>query len=220
MKTAKNHPESTFVVQRRRFIGMTSALALSAWAPMRAALAAEHEHHHHHDADDGKEAVKRSEVQVRVPDTTLVRQDGVRVAFPKELDDGSLPVFLTFIYTSCTSVCPVISKIFSDVQGALGNDLSRVKLVSISIDPEYDTPARLSEYAKKFGAKSQWKYYTGTLAASVALQKAFNTYLGDKMNHTPVAFLRAAPGKPWVRYDGFVSPQALVQEYRAQAGKR
>jgi protein SCO1/2 len=39
------------------------------------------------------------------------------------------------------------------------------------------------------------------------------------MNHAPVAFVRAAPGKPWVRYDGFASPATLVQEYRTQIAK-
>ena len=218
MRSITTDPESTFSAQRRRFVGMTGALALSTWLPARAALAVEHDHQHHHD-DAAAPGVKRSELQIRLPEVALVRQDGARVGLAKELDERSQPVFLTFIYTSCTTVCPVISKIFSDLQGALGPDLNRVKLVSVSIDPEYDTPGRLSDYANRFGAKPQWQSYTGTLAASVAVQKAFNTYRGDKMNHTPVAFVRAAPGKPWVRYDGFVSPQALVQEYRAQLGK-
>ncbi|MEX3930193.1 hypothetical protein AB4Y36_40565, partial [Paraburkholderia sp. BR10936] len=39
----------------------------------------------------------------------------------------------------------------------------------------------------------------------MAAQRAFNVYRGDKMNHTPVAFLRAAPGKPWLRIDGFAT---------------
>ena len=47
------------------------------------------------------------------------------------------------------------------------------------------------------------------------LQKAFATYRGDKMNHQPVTLLRRAAGQPWVRLEGFVSPNELAAEVRA-----
>ena len=99
-------------------------------------------------------------------------------------------------------------------QRKLGAESKTVHLMSISIDPEEDTPARLAEYAKKFGASPQWQHYTGTLAASVAAQRAFDVYRGEKMSHTPVTLLRSAPGKPWLRIDGFVTPDELLREYR------
>jgi protein SCO1/2 len=88
-------------------------------------------------------------------------------------------------------------------------------MISVSIDPEEDTPPRLREYAKKFSAGPQWQHYTGTVAASVAMQKAFNAYRGDKMNHDPLTLMRAAPGKPWVRVDGFASAADLQGQYQA-----
>ena len=86
--------------------------------------------------------------------------------------------------------------------------------MSISIDPENDTSKTLIEYAKKFGAGPNWDHYTGTLEASIAIQKAFDTYRGDKMNHISVILIRTAPGKPWLRLEGFVSPDAVIREYR------
>jgi protein SCO1/2 len=86
--------------------------------------------------------------------------------------------------------------------------------MSITIDPEQDTPARLAEYAHKFHAGPGWQYYTGTLAASIAAQRAFDVYRGEKMSHTPVTLMRAAPGKPWLRIEGFVTPDELVDDYR------
>ena len=59
----------------------------------------------------------------------------------------------------------------------------------------------------------EWQYYTGTVEASVAAQRAFNVYRGDKMNHTAVAFFRAAPGKPWLRLDGLATPDELLSAY-------
>jgi protein SCO1/2 len=169
--------------------------------------------HHHHQAADSATQIKRSEANYAVPDLALVRQDGSKAAFPAELDDGR-PVMLNFIYTSCTAICPVTAQVFRQVQDKLGGDSQKVHMVSISIDPEYDTPKRLADFARKYGAGQQWTFYSGTAAASVAVQKAFEAYRGDKMNHTAVTYLRPAPGKPWLRLDGMVAPDDLVAEYR------
>ena len=173
------------------------------------------EHAHHHDSNVNA-AVKRSTADYKIPALKLVRNDGTTTLFPKEIDDGR-PVILDFIYTSCTAVCPLTSQVFSQVQNILAKDHEKVHLVSISIDPEYDTPERLTAYAKKFNASSQWQHYTGTVETSIAMQKAFDAYRGDKMNHIPLTFIRAAPDKPWVRLDGFANPDEVVREYRQLA---
>jgi protein SCO1/2 len=168
-------------------------------------------HHHDHMLMAGTTA---SVVSLPAPRVELVRaQDGRQVSLASELDDGR-PVVLDFMYTTCTTVCPLTSQTLSRFQALLGADSQGVHLVSISIDPEQDTPARLRDYAKKFRAGPEWQHYTGTLAASVAAQQAFGVYRGDKMNHAPVMFLRAAPGQPWRRIDGFVTPGQLLQEYQ------
>jgi protein SCO1/2 len=155
----------------------------------------------------------RSTVNYVMPDVTLVRADGAPVKIAQELDDGR-PVLLDFIYTTCTTICPVMSQTFAEVQKRLGNDAAKVKMISISTDPEEDTPARLTEYSKRFHAGAQWQFYTGTVEASISSQRAFDAYRGDKMSHTPVMFFRSAPGQPWVRLDGFATPDSLVSELR------
>ncbi len=152
-------------------------------------------------------------VQYAEPSVQLVRDDGRTVSLVKELDDGR-PVILTFIYTSCTTICPMISQTLEQLQGELGADRDKVHIMSISIDPEADTPERLRTYAARFEAGPEWQHYTGTVDASVAAQRAFNVYRGDKMNHTPVTFVRAAPGQPWLRIDGFATPTELLAAYR------
>jgi protein SCO1/2 len=182
------------------------ALALAV-VPVRAG---EDEHAHHHAAKPSH-GVNRSEANYVIPGVSMVRQDGTKATFPTELDDGR-PVILTFIYTTCTTICPVLSHVLAQAQKKL--DRERVHIVSISIDPERDTPARLLEYAKRFDAGPQWQHYTGTAQASVALQKGFDAYRGDKMNHTPVTYLRGAPGQRWVRLEGFSSDDDVVAEYK------
>jgi protein SCO1/2 len=156
--------------------------------------------------------VRRSTASYSVPDLRLVRQDGVVVSLPHELDDGR-PVFLDFIYTTCTTICPLSSQVFAMLQRRLGPDAPKVHLVSISIDPEQDTPARLRDYAGRYQASSSWQHYTGTAEASIATQRAFNAYRGDKMNHAPLTLYRTAPGQPWVRLEGFATAEQLLGEY-------
>jgi protein SCO1/2 len=161
--------------------------------------------------------VRIATVEYKVPTVRLIRDDGHSVSLPEEMNDGR-PVVLNFIFTSCSSVCPLMSQVFGQFQQKLGSEREKVHLMSISIDPEEDTPARLREYARKFHAGPEWQHYTGTIGASVAAQRAFNVYLGDKMNHAVVTLLRAAPGEPWRRIEGFVTPDQLLTQYRSLMG--
>ena len=163
--------------------------------------------------------VSRTRVVYETPAVRLVRADGERVSLARELDDGR-PVLLNFIFTTCSSVCPLASQTFAQFRDRLGTQVSGVHLMSISIDPEQDTPARLREYARKYHAGPEWQYYTGSLDASLAVQRAFDVYRGDKMSHTAVTLMRAAPGKPWLRIEGFVTPDDLVRDYRSLLAAR
>jgi protein SCO1 len=155
--------------------------------------------------------VHRLEAAYVTPAVELVRDDGKTVSLPAELDDGR-PVVLNFIYTSCSTICPLSSQVFAQFQRALGANHGSVHLMSISTDPEQDSPARLHAYAQQFRAERGWDHYTGTMAASIAVQRTFGAYNGDKMSHAPLTLMRAAPGKPWVRLDGFATGRDLLAE--------
>jgi protein SCO1/2 len=175
-----------------------------------------HEHQQHTDAAPG---YARQTATYRLPEMTLVRSDGVKASFPNEIDDGK-PVVLNFIFTTCTAVCPILSQSLAEFQRKLGAGRDSMHMVSISIDPEEDTPERLAEYAKRFDAGRQWGFYTGSAKSSVTLQKAFQAYFGDKMHHRPMTFMRAAPGQAWVRIEGFATPEELLKEYRQLLASR
>ena len=160
------------------------------------------------------DVLRVSTVPYRVPDVKLVRQDGTATTLEQEMNDGR-PVVLNFIFTSCEAICPMMTHIFAEFQKKLGAESSHVHLMSISIDPEQDTPERLREYAQRFHAGPGWTFYTGTEAASVTTQKAFNVFRGEKMDHTAVTLLRVTPGATWQRLDGFATPDDLIQRYHA-----
>jgi protein SCO1 len=163
--------------------------------------------------------VSRSVADYTVPPVELVREDGKVVRFSDELADPR-PVVLNFIYTTCNGICPMLSQTLSFLQSKLGAQRDSVRMVSVSLDPEQDTPQRLSEYAERFHAGPEWHHYTGTAAASVVVQRAFGVYRGDKMSHSPVTLLRPAPGKPWVRFDGYASADELLREFQDRIAAR
>jgi len=203
----------------RTLISCVGAACLFAGAAVDADEAPADPHAHHHHLMEAPPAVARSTSNYPVPPITLVRSDGARVNFAQEIDEGR-PVLLDFIYTTCTTICPVMSQTFAEVQKRLGKDAAKVKMVSVSIDPEEDTPARLTEYARRFQAGPQWTFYTGTAEASISVQRAFNVYRGDKMNHSPVTLFRPAPGQPWIRLDGFATPDAVLGELHIQVARQ
>jgi protein SCO1/2 len=167
------------------------------------------EHVHHSAAPIA--STNRTAMAYVVPDVSLVRQDGTQVKLREELSDDR-PVVLAFIFTSCNTVCPLTSHTLSELQTRLGSERASVHLVSVTIDPEQDTPARLRAYAKTFNAGPEWQYYTGTREASEAVQRAFDVYRGAKMDHSPATLVRPAPGAPWVRIGGFATADQLYAE--------
>lgn len=65
-----------------------------------------------------------------------------------------------FIFTSCATECPLLSRRMQEIQEEFKND-PRVELVSISVDPRTDNPARLAKYAEAFNAGEKWAFLTG-----------------------------------------------------------
>lgn len=164
------------------------------------------------------ERYRRSLASYTIPEVSLINQANQNVLFPKDIDNGR-PVVLNFIFTSCTAICPLLSQTFSQFQRRLGPKAKQVNMVSISIDPEPDTPQHLSAYAQRYHAGPQWSFYTGKREDSLAIQKAFQAFYLDKMNHRPLIFMRRAPGQAWIRLEGFMTADDLLKEFRNLSAK-
>jgi protein SCO1/2 len=169
--------------------------------------------HAHHRAMMQQEGYKRSEHEYPLGDFDLVDMQGRNTTFKEAIDCGK-PVMVNFIFTTCTTICPVMSATFTQVQNQLGAESDNVCMISVSIDPEHDTPERLVAYAERFSAGPQWNFFTGSEEDIVALQKSVDVFRGNKMNHEPTTLLRRAEGGPWVRVDGLASAADIVREYR------
>lgn len=159
---------------------------------------------------------QRSVRSYAIPDVVLTDADARPVRL-RELLATKDAVMLNFIFTTCGTVCPVMVKVFADLPASLGAPAKTLRMISISIDPDNDTPARLKTYAGTVGAGARWTFLTGRAQDIRTVQFAFDSYRGDKMNHEPLTLMRQAPGRPWIRIDGFATPEQLAREYRKVA---
>ncbi len=152
-------------------------------------------------------------VRYEAPDVMLTNADREMLELSSMLDTDQ-PVMLNFIFTTCTTICPVLSASFKQVQELLGDDADRVLMISVTIDPEYDTPDKLAGYAQRFGAGRQWQFLTGQLDDVIEVEKAFDIYRGSKTNHEPITLIRARRSSEWLRIEGFANAGDIVEEYR------
>jgi len=170
----------------------------------------------HGEADhDGGGDYARIEADYTTPDVTLRSHEDEPVELQRLLA-GDRPVALQFIFTSCQTVCPMITAMMAQAQDELREAAPDLRIVSISMDPGYDTPARLRRYGEKFDAQGDWTFLTGQRSAVRTAMGAFNAKYGgkNKMYHEPYTYFRDAGSDTWVRLNGTMSAGDLTAEFR------
>jgi protein SCO1/2 len=157
-------------------------------------------------------------VDIELHDLELVTQDGKRVRFKSDVINDKL-VAMTFIFTSCTTICPVYSAIFSRLQPLLGDRLgSEVILVTLTMDPTRDVPRRMKKEAKKYQAKPGWYYLTGKKGNVDQVLEGLDAFFPDFTLHPPMALVGDGKTGTWKRYTGFPKPEhllAMIDELKA-----
>lgn len=158
-----------------------------------------------------------------VPDFALVNQDGKRINLRKY---RGLAVVLTFTYTRCPlpDYCPLMTANFAEIQKTLASDsdlYARTHLVSVTVDPEYDTPKVLREYAAAHSAGgAQWDFATGTKDEVKRVASYFGLQYwreGDQIIHSLRTAIIGADGKFIKLYRGNEwKPTEVVAELRNQ----
>ncbi|NTV49706.1 MAG: SCO family protein [Geobacteraceae bacterium] len=169
-------------------------------------------------AHAANKSYKRTVEKYTIPDIVLVNQDGKKVRL-QSLFTGDTPVIVDFIYGTCTTICPVLSAGFVNLQGKLAVTGQKVRLVSITIDPENDTPKIMKEYLKRYRAKPGWDFLTGSRTDIDSVMRAFNAYIPDKMSHYPLNMIRNPKDGSWVRLFGIMSSREFLEEYQSVVGK-
>lgn len=154
--------------------------------------------------------VQAKSTDVRLLDLPVTGQDGQVLNFRNDVVGDRLAA-INFIYTSCTTACPINSAIFERLQEELVDELgTEVVLISISVDPKTDIPQRLKIYASKHHARPGWFWLTGETRDVDKILLALGAYSSDITEHPSMVLIGDGRIGGWTRYYGFPKPRQLL----------
>jgi len=144
-------------------------------------------------------------------DVELTNQDGQKLRFYSDVLKDKVVIINTF-FTTCTSVCPPMNRNLEKIQDALGDRVGKdVFLVSISVDPETDTPLKLKDYARRFHARPGWLFLTGKKEnVDWALYK-LGQYVETKDDHSTIIIIGNEPKGLWKKAFGLAKAEELMR---------
>jgi len=152
-----------------------------------------------------------------IPDVPVLDQNGKRLNFYSDLVRGRT-VAIDFIYTSCTTFCPMLTANFRMVQDQLSARIGKdVELISISIDPVTDTPTKLKEFSAQFDPGPGWTFVTGAQPDIARLLDKLAQPMGKPDEHTPLVLIRNDKAGGWTHVDGN-DPKIVQDALIAAAG--
>jgi protein SCO1/2 len=166
----------------------------------------------------GTKAKGRLPMVGAAPEFALTNQDGQRVALS---DSAGTVRAVTFIYATCKDTCPTLTAKMALMQQKLGADFGkRVRFVSISVEPEIDTPVVLKAYAEKFGADPRgWSFLTGNPEEIQDVVRKYGAFAkrlkpGD-VDHLFLTSLIDRKGMVRVQYLGYrFDPDEMLKDLR------
>jgi cytochrome oxidase Cu insertion factor (SCO1/SenC/PrrC family) len=170
-------------------------------------------HVHHHDAaatTAESEAAPSGPTKVAIPDVVVMDQNNNKVHFYSDLIKGRT-VAVNFIFTACTTICPPLTANFAKVQKTLlERGKTEVRLISVSVDPEGDTPEKMKSYAGLFHAQPGWTFVTGTRSDLEQIWRAFSVTSSIKQDHPATVVIGNDAAHTWTYASGLTSASKLV----------
>jgi len=152
---------------------------------------------------------------VTLHDIQLVDVDSQTIRFKSEAV-GNRIVVVGFIYTSCTTICPVTSAVLADVQKRLTKKLGEgfgheVRLITLTVDPATDTSERLKAYAANFASPAAgWLWLTGEKPQVDRVLTGLGAYAADFTRHSGAVLVGDARSGDWIRFYGIPNPTEIV----------
>jgi len=149
-------------------------------------------------------------VALSVPDIEVVNQDGQHVRFNSQVVDGRIAI-VTGFFTNCSSMSPFTQEKLAQVARHLGPRLGKdVVIVSVSVDAENDTPARMKDWAEKFHIGSGWTLLSGNRADVDTLLKSLGLYVELRQRHQSALMIGSA-ATGWVRISSWTPSEKLAK---------
>jgi len=160
-------------------------------------------------AQDSVSNAPVTQIKLVVPDVTVVNQSGEKVRFNSDVIDNRVAVVSSF-FTSCTAFCPLTQERLSRLAKELGDRMGKdVVFVSISVDPQRDTPPQMKVWGEKFHIGHGWALVSGKKDGIEVLLKSFGLYV-DMQRHQS-ALIIGNQRQGWVRVSSWASPARLSQ---------
>ena len=151
---------------------------------------------------------------------SLLNRFGERVDLLEDVI-GDRVVAINFVYTNCTTVCPVTSSIFSMVQTGIGAQMGQdVALITITVDPTRDNPYRMRSFSKNFNPGDGWSWLSGEKASVDETLRALGAYTPNFEDHPAMVLIGDARQSKWYRLYGFSSPDAIEGRIRKLLNNR
>ena len=133
------------------------------------------------------------------PNIELVNQDGKKLRFYDDLIKGKI-VVIQFMFTNCDRLCPMVTPNLLKVQKQLQEQApGEVNIVSISVDPDHDTPKALKAYAAKFHVGPRWQFLTGRKSEIERLRRELGVFDPENttFEHMNVVTIGKEPTGQW-----------------------
>lgn len=135
----------------------------------------------------------------KLPDVEVVTHEGKTVRFYSDLVKDKA-VAVNFIFTDCSTICPASGALFASLQKQSARG---VHFISVSIEPDKDTPKRLAAWSERFRTGASWTLVTGKPAAIEAIVKAFGATTARPQDHQPLTIIGSDATHVWTRLYGF-----------------
>lgn len=151
------------------------------------------------------------QMRLQFPNVPLTTQDGREVRFYDDLLKGKV-VLINFMYTTCQAQCPTNTRNLAQVQDVLGERVGRdVFLISITVDPEHDTPAALKAYADRYHARPGWSFVTGGRGDLDTIRRRFGIPDNDDLSqHTGMLIYGNEPYGRWASTPVAQNPNTIA----------
>jgi protein SCO1 len=151
-------------------------------------------------------------------DTVLVTHLGRDVRFYSDALDAKV-VLLNFVFTQCGDACPLITaqlvRAKQELGAAFGKD---VRFVSLSLDPEFDTPEQLAKFASKLDAvHPEWWFLTGEKARVDGVVKKLGAYVEEIESHSTAIIIGNPRAGRWKKLRPDAPPRLIAEELRRLA---
>jgi len=144
-------------------------------------------------------------------DITLVDQNGAKLRFYHDLLQGKTVIINSF-FATCQGSCLPITRNLEKVQEALGDRLGKdARIISISVDPEVDTPPELKAFSKKFHARPGWYFLTGSKENVDFILKKLGQYVEDKNDHYNIVIIGNDRTGLWKKAFGLAKSEEIIK---------